>query len=428
LDLAWSPDRRYLASAGDEGTVRIWDLATGKPFGRPLSLDGVTSAVRLAWSPDSSLLVGAFGQTQSSPQVLRLWRVAKSPAEARVLRGGSSSVISLWWSPDWRYVAGGDGSGNVWIWDPRTGGRVAALPPDRNADQVTSVTWSPDGRRLAGASDAGIRVWTAAAEPAPPETWWASGGAVTVAWSPDGARLASGDDRGAVRVWDVATGRPVGRAISVGSPHDQVRWIAWSPGGNRLAVGLASGGVERWDVASARRLGNRIQTSPRTVRTMAWSPNGEVLAAAGEDGTIRLWQASNGRALHTMRAADVVVEALAWSSDGTRLASGGSSGTVQVWDVASGAVLGRTAAQSSEVASLTWSPDGKELASGDHDGTVRLWRAASERQACQEARGELDLTQETRSASAVGLDVCSHPESVRDLPPIPVLPASKGSR
>ncbi len=426
-DLAWSPDRRYLASAGEEGTIRLWDLADGKPVGQPLSLDGETPAVRLAWSPDSRLLVGAFGLTQSSPQVLRLWRVAKPRPDARVMRGGSSQVGSLAWSPDGRYVAGGDGSGTVWIWDPRTGGRVAALPPDRNEDEVTSVAWSADGRRLAGGSTAGIRGWTAVQQ-APPEPWWASGGAITVAWSPDGTRLASGDNFGAVRVWDAATRRPAGRALTVGSRTEVVRWISWSPDGSRLAVGLESGGVERLDVASGRRLGTRIQASSQIVRTMAWSPSGEVLAAGGDDGTIRLWQAGTGRPIHAMKAADVVVEALAWSADGTRLASGGSSGTVQVWDAASGVVLGRAAAQSSGVASLTWSPDGRELASGGPDGTVRLWRATSERQACQEARGELELTQETRSASAVGLDVCSHPGSVRDLLPIPVLPASKGSR
>ena len=426
-DLAWSPDGRYLASAGDEGTIRIWDMATEKIVGPPLSFDGQTSAVRVAWSPDSRLLVGAFGLTQNSPQLLRLWRVAKPPAPGHVLHGPVGPVMSTAWSPDGRHIAGGDKDGTLWTWDARTGRGTSGSPPGNPGDQVTIVTWSPDGRQLASASDSGIRVWTTSGEQSSPVAWWASGGVLTLAWSADGARVASGDRLGAVRVWSVATGRPVGRTFAVGSRTDVVRWIAWLPGGRRLAVGLASGGVEQWDVASTKRLGNRLQTSPQAVQTMAWSPLGDVLAVAGGGDTIGLWRVDSGRLIRTIRAADVVVGALAWSADGSRLASAGSSGNIQVWDVVSGALLGQmVSAQAPGVASLTWSPNGSELASGGLDNTVRLWRSTTERQACQEARSELELTPETRSSAPFGLEVCSHTDSVRAFPPIPVLPATEG--
>ena len=148
--VAFSPDGRRLASAGGDGTVRLWDPATGAELAALTGHDGPVAAV--AFSPDGRRLASA-----GEDGTVRLWDPATG-AELAALTGHDGPVAAVAFSPDGRRLASAGGDGTVRLWDPATGAELAALTG--HDGPVAAVAFSPDGRRLASASgDGTVRLW-----------------------------------------------------------------------------------------------------------------------------------------------------------------------------------------------------------------------------------------------------------------------------
>jgi hypothetical protein len=199
--------------------------------------------------------------------------------------------------------------------------------------------------------------------------------------------LASGGVDGTIRLWDVATRRPLAKLLI--DTCCTVWSVAFSPDGKTLASTssagtpppVAPGMIQLWDVATRRPLGRPITDETSAVVTAAFSPSGKTLAWGSADGTIRFLDVATHRQLgapltgHTDAVWDV-----AFSPDGTMLASASDDSTIRLWDVATHrqigpSLIGNTSPPGTDdgVLSVAFSPDGKTLASGGDDGTIRLW-------------------------------------------------------
>ncbi|MFF9018952.1 NB-ARC domain-containing protein, partial [Streptomyces eurythermus] len=223
LSVAISPDGTWLATAGIDRSVRIWDLITGT---ETTALTGHTGWVlSVSISPDGSWLA-----TASDDGSVRTWNPAAG-TQTTTLTGHSGPVLSVAISPDgtWLATAGNDRS--VRIWDPAADTETTTLTGHTRA--VDAVAISPDGTWLATASyDGSVRIWDPAAGTETTTLTGHTDSVNAVAISPDGTWLATASSDGSVRIWDPTTGTQTTTLTG----HTNVLSVAISPDGTWLAT------------------------------------------------------------------------------------------------------------------------------------------------------------------------------------------------
>ena len=364
--VAVAPDGSWLASAGWDGTVRIWDTATGQ---ERVVLSGhvdpvVVAAVAVA--PDGSWLA-----TASADRMVRIWDTATGQERA-VLSGHDGWVYAVAVAPDGSWLASASGDGTVRIWDAANGKEQAVL--FGHTLRVYAVAVAPDGSWLAsGGWDGKVRIWDTA-------TWQQravlSGHTREVkaaAVAPDGSWLATASGDRTVRIWDTATRQE--RAVLFGHTRE-VKAVAVAPDGSWLATGGADGTVRIWDTATWHE---RVVLSGHAgaVAAVAVAPDGSWLATASGDRMVRIWDAAAGQAQAMLLGHTRGVAAVAVAPDGSWLATGGWDEKVRIWDASTGRQRAVLSGHTSAVVAVAVAPDGSWLASASEGGAVRMWDAAT---------------------------------------------------
>jgi WD40 repeat protein len=388
--VAFSPDGQQILSTSADGTMRLWDTATGKVL---RVFQGHTAGLfDAAFSPDGRL---ALSCASNPDNTLRLWDVATG-AELRRFERHTNSVRKVAFAPDGRQVLSGSWDFTVRLWDAATGQPVR--PMLAHANLVEGVAFSPQGdRALSCSTDGTIRLWDLATGQFRP--FRAHFGApMRAVYSPDGRRILSGGGDGIVRLWDATTGETL---RSFDGHTGRVESVAFSPDG-RLALscgGTGDGTVRLWDVERGQEL-YRFEGHLSGVNCVVFSPDGRCALTASLDRTVRLWRLPDAERLRRLSATlpfvesrtplrvfeghTGVVRSVALSLDGRYAlsASGTSEGdkTVRLWDVADGRELRHFQGHTQPVQCAVFSPDGRQALSGSRDRTLRLWDVATGRE------------------------------------------------
>jgi WD40 repeat protein len=286
------------------------------------TLRGHTGTVwSVAFAPDGKTLA-----TASDDASVRLWDVAAG-REAGQLSGHGSAVLGVAFAHSGKFLVSGGGDGTLRLWDAAT--RQEQPPLLQHNGTVRRTPISPDDRTVAVAnSTQGVELWDLERRELR-RTLEGHGGSITaMAFAPDGGTLATGDNSGRVRLWDPATGEE--RAGFQGGPLG-VRALAFSPDGRTLAsAGNGDREVKLWDVATAEQAGT-LAGYESPVLTLAISPDGRLLATGSRDGSVRVWQLASARVLATWHAHQESVYSLAFSPDGGTLATSGEDRLVKLW-------------------------------------------------------------------------------------------------
>jgi small GTP-binding protein len=232
--VSFSPDGRWLASACDDRTVRLWEVASGKELRQFAGHEDVVNSV--SFSPDGRWLASA-----SEDETVRLWE-ASSGKELRKFIGHRLYVWSVSFNPDGRWLASAGVDATARLWEAASGKELRQFTGHENT--VSSVSFSPDGRWLASASCDNT-----------------------------------------VRLWETASGKELRQFAG---HHNIVSSVSFSPDGRWLASASEDETVRLWEASSGKLL-RTLEGHTGSVSAVAFSKRFAMLASKSFDGTVRLW-------------------------------------------------------------------------------------------------------------------------------------------
>ena len=303
---------------------------------------------------------------------------------------------ALDWEPDSAFAAERRYA-TIAVRAPRKAHILRAMLSDE--EYLRSASFSPDGDRIVTVNDKETaRVLDAATGKPLGETMRHEASVKGPAFSPDGTRKVTTSDGKTAQVWDAATGKPLGEPMD----HEfDVQSANFSPDGTRIVTAIGSGDVssvgasgERgrdgsarvWDAATGKPLGDPIRHKG-AVESASFSPDGGKIVTASVD-QVRVWDAATGEPLgESMRHANEVSGAT-FSPDSQKIVTVGDDNSARIWDAATGKAIGEPMRHEDRVWSAQFSPDGTRIVTASDDKTARAWDTSTGKEVGEPMRHE----------------------------------------
>lgn len=308
LDVSYSPDGKYIVSAGADGLAKVWDAVTGQ--------------------------------------------------EQITLRGHTDRVVGTSYSPDGRSIVTASWDKVVKVWDPQTGQVVRDLVG--HADKVRSAVYSPDGTNILSAGwDQTAIVWDVETGNIRYTLRGHTNKITKAVYSPDGRQIATADENGIAKLWNTKTGQ---EEATIQASTEDIRSLVYSSDSLSLATVGVDGLPRIWDVQK-RQILSTLEGQKAPVVTAMYSPDGQSIVTSSIDHTARIWDARSGKMQRTLRGHSDGVYSAAYSPDGNKIVTASNDSTVKIWDARTGVILFTPEPGTVGMLKASFSPDGRYVAS-----------------------------------------------------------------
>ena len=310
--------RRLLIVADDSSRARLLDTASGK------RLVEIPEARYHAASPDGSRFL------LTRPETTEVFDASSGRRIATLSSGRAYQVLM----PSAARVLTANLASEATLWDARSGERVASLEGHTPGNPIFG-----DGDR-------------------------------------EGRWLATSFRPGTVRVWELASGHPVGE---LRHPSTPIFGIAF---GDERVVAAGRDGLRLvWERSALRNRQGLFGHRDRA-RRIAYNRDGSRIATGGEDGTARIWNPLTGDLVATIAGHDGRVTWVELAADG-RLLTADAGGTIRIAGGDSWEVSSTLSGHQALIQQARWSADGRLIASIGEDGTARIWDVAAATERCR---------------------------------------------
>jgi WD40 repeat protein len=363
--LAFAPDGKTLASAGADNALRLWQPATGRAIG-PVKDDGGV-VLAMSASPDGRTLA-----VLRMPGQLSLWdlRAGKELPKTPKLPAPLAAAV---FSPKGHTLVCASVAGHLQLWDYDKGEQRGTTRNVQTtirllatADDGSTVAWCGNDRRIV--------LWDVKAGKELQQFRVPGNTIAALHFSVDGATLLVAGSAGVHR-FEIEK-KSAGRNLSeqVGSVSAE----AISPDGRMLATGGQDGAVRLWELATGKQR-RALYGDTSLVRAAAFSADGKLLATGSGNGLIRLWDVANGQRIHGFVGHRGGVVAVAFAEGGSTLITASLDGTALVWDLPALLEVGRSRRidLSARQVQALWSDLSSDDATRAYEAVETLARAPS---------------------------------------------------
>lgn len=432
--IQYSPDGKYLASAGRDKSIILWQLATGRQI---RSFLGHSSTINtIAFSPDGTKLVSG-----GSDNIAIVWEVNTGEVIHK-FTDHIERITSVQFSPDGSLIASGGYDDSVLVWQSQNGKVVQkiAANSDKGLGYGVSVSFSPDGKSIAvGNDNKTTEVWNLATGAKikslryEPDGW--SGGSANKSILLESALYMASNHAG-IYQWNTTTWKPeliyqekITECKSFSQQKDYLMACmedeikVWNiknatliytfkndslnyntamlhPDGNSFAIAGDSKVIAIYSMSTGKiiqtlkgvfneanndglnydfnsRWDYYIANYLATKTNIALSPDGKYIAKGKVGADAILIDLSTGRIARELKGHQKVVIGLQFSADGKYLLTASGDKTAKLWEVASGKVIQTYKGHSEVVFEAKFSHDGKNIITASWDATIKYWDLAT---------------------------------------------------
>ncbi len=366
-DAEFSPDGKRIVTASQDGTVKIWDAASGQLLDTlEIPSDGVLGVQLLAGG--ARVLLSAPPPGPYDPQVsMQIRDLTSNRLIVKMPRVAALSPLG-----DRVVTIGDDYHDRGALWDAVSGRLITDLD-----DFVNSATFSPDGSRFVTTDAGGTAVWDAASGRLlrsinEPDDWFA-------AFSPDGRRIVVGNSNNTAKVFDTSTWRPL---LTLKGHSGAVKFAAFSPQGDRILTTSEDNTTRVWDAISGHLI-DTLRDLGDEVLSACFSPDGSrVITSNSSNGRAvgsEIWDVYSG---HLIKRVHFVDCWNAFSPDGRSVIatdqSDDNTGYIaEIFDARTGRTLAVLKGHTGYIYSASFSPDGSRIVTASSDGTAKIWNVAA---------------------------------------------------
>ena len=357
FDIAFAADGTRLATGGEDGVARVWDLSTGFVDASLATLDSVR-VVR--FSPHGQIV------TASEDGIMTVWNPTGDEVTRRVVKPDRMRVVRF--SPDGRELASSCADDTLDIWDAATGRRLRG----RSVPDQLYLDWADSGKWLAGAGEDGnAYLWNATTLELERKFPGHHGEVVGIDMGPDDAHLATADQAGKVRIWDVASGQ----LLHTIAAHEKMpTMVAFDHSGRRLATAGRDNAVRIWNVATGQLV--QAFTTDGWAMSVAFSPDDKrLLIADGRSAAIWNIAANQQLVVFDGHVRDIGV---AQFGPNGLVVTGSFDATAKIWDGRSGRILASFARHQTWLRWAELDPTGNRLVTSSDDKSFVVWEIPRE--------------------------------------------------
>lgn len=231
----------------------------------------------IVFSPDGKKIVSC-----SSDGTIIIWDAA-SGIILTTLVGHKGSVTSISYSPGGKEIVSCSNDRTIKIWDANSGKNLATL--EGHTHVITSVSFSPDGKKIASSShDENIKIWEVSSGKNIATLKGQTTYLYSISFSPDGKKIASCIDDNTIKIWELESMKNIATLIGNSAT---VYSISFSPDGEKILAGSADNTIKIWDVKTEKLI-HILEGHTSMVTSIIFDNDGKLLASKSADNTIRL--------------------------------------------------------------------------------------------------------------------------------------------